>query len=203
MDKEQDKIYYITAQSYNAAKNSPHLEYFRKKGIEVLLLVDRVDEWLVSHLNEFNGKNLQSITKGKLDLPEETDKKKEKEDKKNYASMIKQIKEILGSKVKDVEITYRLTDSPACIVADQDDMGLEMQRIMQAAGQSTPESKPIFEINPSHHLIQKLNDETDDNIFAQWTKVLFEQSILSEGGSLEDPAAFVNNLNRLLGNLAK
>lgn len=201
--KDQDKIYYITAQSYNAAKSSPHLEYFKKKGIEVLLLSDRVDEWLVSHLNEYEGKQLQSVTKGKLDLPEEKDKKKEKEDKKNYASLIKHIKEILGTKVKDVEITYRLTDSPACIVADENDMGLEMQRIMQAAGQAMPESKPIFEINPNHELIQKLNEETDDTVFAQWTKVLYEQSVLSEGGTLENPAAFVNNLNLLLKNLAK
>lgn len=201
--KDQDKIYYITAQSYNAAKSSPHLEYFKKKGIEVLLLSDRVDEWLVSHLNEYEGKQLQSVTKGKLDLPEEKDKKKEKEDKKNYASLIKHIKEILGTKVKDVEITYRLTDSPACIVADENDMGLEMQRIMQAAGQAMPESKPIFEINPNHELIQKLNEETDDTVFAQWTKVLYEQSVLSEGGTLENPATFVNNLNLLLKNLAK
>lgn len=203
MPKDQEKIYYITAQSYNAAKSSPHLEFFKKKGIEVLLLGDRVDEWLVSHLNEFEGKQLQSITKGKLDLPEEKDKKQEKQDKKNYASLIKHIKEILETKVKDVQITYRLTDSPACIIADDNDMGLEMQRIMQSAGQAMPESKPIFEINPNHELIQKLNEETDDNVFAQWTKVLFEQSVLSEGGTLENPAAFVNNLNLLLKNLAK
>lgn len=196
MQKDQDKIYFLTASSYNAAKHSPHLEIFKKKGIEVLLLSDRIDEWLVGYLSEFDGKKLQSISKGKVDL--EDDKEEVKEQEKTLAPMLKQIKEILGEQVKEVQVTHRLTDSPACVVADEHDMGLEMQRIMQSAGQQVPESKPIFEINPEHKLIKKLHAITDDTQFEQWTWVLFDQALLAEGGQLENPADFVSRLNALL-----
>lgn len=195
MKEGQDKIYYITASSYNAAKNSPHLEIFKKKGMEVLLLSDRVDEWLVSYLSEFDGKKLQSISKGKIDLE---DAKEVEEQEKNFAPMLKQLKEVLGERVKDVQITTRLTDSPACVVADEEDMGLEMQRILQAAGQKLPESKPVFEINPEHALVKQLHGIEDDEQFAKWAVVLFEQAVLAEGGQLDNPADFVNRLNQLL-----
>lgn len=199
MKEGQDKIYYITASSYNAAKNSPHLEIFKKKGIEVLLLSDRVDEWLVGYLSEFDGKKLQSISKGKVDLGEdEKDKKETKEQEKELAPMLKQMKEVLGDRVKDVQITHRLTDSPACVVADEQDMGLEMQRILQSAGQKLPETKPIFEVNPDHPLIKRLHDVEDDDLFSKWAVVLFEQSVLAEGGQLNNPADFVSRVNQLL-----
>lgn len=195
MKEGQDKIYYITASSYNAAKHSPHLEIFKKKGIEVLLLSDRVDEWLVGYLSEFEGKKLQSISKGKVELEDVADIK---EQEKNLAPMLKHIKEVLDDKIKDVQLTNRLTDSPACIVADEQDMGLEMQRILQAAGQQLPNTKPIFEINPEHALIKRLHDIQDDVKFAQWVVVLFEQAVLAEGGQLENPADFVSRVNQLL-----
>ena len=198
MQEGQDKIYYITASSYNAAKNSPHLEIFKKKGIEVLLLSDRVDEWLVSYLGEFDGKKLQSISKGKVDLEDEKDQEEAKEKEKSFAPMLKQIKEVLGERVKDVQVTSRLTDSPACVIAGEEDMGLEMQRILQAAGQALPESKPIFEINPEHGLIKRLHDMQDDEQFARWSTVLFEQAVLAEGGQLDNPADFVSRVNQLL-----
>lgn len=196
MKEGQDKIYYVTASSFNAAKNSPHLEIFKKKGIEVLLLSDRIDEWLIGHLSEFEGKKLQSISKGKLELGD--DKEESKEQEKTFTPMLEQIKKILNDRVKDVQITHRLTDSPACVVADENDMGLEMQRILQSAGQKMPESKPIFEINPDHALIQRLHDTTDDTRFEQLTIVLFEQAVLAEGGQLDNPAEFVNRVNQLL-----
>jgi len=196
MKEGHDKIYYVTASSYNAAKNSPHLEIFRKKGIEVLLLSDRIDEWLVGHLSEFEGKKLQSISKGKLELDETKEETKEQE--KSLTPMIEQIKKILKDRVKDVQITHRLTDSPACVVADEHDMGLEMQRILQSAGQKLPESKPIFEINPDHRLIKRLHEITDDTHFEQLTVVLFEQALLAEGGQLDNPADFVKRVNQLL-----
>lgn len=204
MKEGQDKIYYITASSLNAARHSPHLEYFKKKGIEVLLLSDRVDEWLVGHLSEFEGKKLQSITKGKLDLEkvekgddaaEET--KTSEAEQETYRSILDQMKKILGARVKDVQLTDRLTDSPACIVADEQDMDLEMQRILKMSGQKIPETKPILEINPKHNLIQKLNNETDDERLADWANVLLDQSILAEGGTLDAPALFVSRMNRL------
>lgn len=203
MKEDQEKIYYITASSFNAAKNSPHLEVFRKQGIEVLLLSDRVDEWLVSHMPEYEGKSLQSITQGELDIKEEKDEAKEKEQEENFSSLVKQVTKVLGDKVKEVRLTNRLTDSPACIVADSNDMGLEMQRIMQAAGQAAPESKPIFEINPEHSLIIRLNQETDDETFSEWSHVLLDQATLAEGGELKDAAGYVNKINKLLTNLSK
>jgi molecular chaperone HtpG len=196
MKEDQDKIYYVTASSHNAAKNSPHLEIFKKKGIEVLLLSDRIDEWLVSYLSEFDGKKLQSISKGKLEFEEDQEEIKAQE--KTYTPMIEHIKKILGDRVKEVELTQRLTDSPACIIADANDMGLEMQRILQSAGQKMPAAKPILEINPNHALIKRLHDITDDVLFEQWSIVLFEQALLAEGGQLDNPADFVSRVNRLL-----
>ena len=196
MKKDQEKIYFVTASSHNAAKNSPHLEIFKKKGIEVLLLSDRIDEWLTGYLSEFEGKKLQSISKGKLEFDE--DKEEIKEQEKTYTPMLEQIKKILHDRVKDVLLTHRLTNSPACVVADENDMGLEMQRIMQSAGQKMPASLPIFEINPEHPLIKRLHDTTDDTRFEQWTIVLFEQAVLAEGGQLDNPADFVNRVNQLL-----
>lgn len=196
MKENQDKIYYITASSYNAAKNSPHLEIFKKKDIEVLLLSDRIDEWLTGHLGEFEGKKLQSITKGKVDLDQDEEQVKEQEE--SFAPMLKQIKSILDDRIKDVHITNRLTDSPACIVADENDMGLEMQRILQAAGQSMPTTKPIFEINPDHALIKRLHATEDDVRFEQLVLVLFEQAVIAEGGQLDNPADFVRRVNELL-----
>jgi len=197
MKEGQEKIYYLTASSYNAAKHSPHLEIFNKKGLEVLLLSDKIDEWLVGYLSEFDGKKLQSISKGKVDLPEseETDIK---EQEKTMEPLLKHIKEVLGDKVKEVQLTNRLTSSPCCVVADEQDMGLEMQRILQAAGQNTPVSKPVFEINPEHALIKRLHDIQDDNQFELWVVMLFEQALLAEGGQLDNPADFVGRVNQLL-----
>jgi molecular chaperone HtpG len=197
----QDVIYYITADSFEAAKNSPHLEIFRKKGIEVLLLSDKVDEWLVSHLTEYAGKKLQSVAKGDLDLgdmDDEESKKEQEKTKDEFDSVIKQMKEVLGDKVKDVRITHRLTDSPSCVVVEDNEMGAHMQRLMQAAGQNIGETKPIFEVNPEHNLVQNLKVEADDDRFNEWTNLLFEQAVLAEGGHLENPAQFVQRMNRLL-----
>lgn len=197
MKEGQDKIYYITASSHNAAKNSPHLEIFKKKGIEVLLLSDKIDEWLVGYMSEFAGKKLQSISKGKVELDDDSSEQI-KEQEKTLEPLINHIKKILGERVKNVLLTNRLTDSPACIVADEQDMGLEMQRILQAAGQQVPVSKPIFEINPEHALIKRLHDINDDNQFELWVVMLFEQAVLAEGGQLDNPADFVNRVNKLL-----
>lgn len=196
MKEGQDKIYYITANSYNAAKTSPHLEIFQQKGIEVLLLSDRVDEWLVGYLSEYADKKLQSISKGKVDLPEF-----EEQNQENLAEltpMIEQMKKILQSDVKDVRSTARLTQSPACIVADENDLGLEMQRILKATGQQLPDTKPILEINPHHPLIKKMHQITDDELFAEWSKMMYEQAVLAEGGHLDNPAAYVARVNQLL-----
>ncbi len=198
MTDGQDKIYYVTASSYNAAKHSPHLEIFKKKGIEVLLLSDRVDEWLVGYLSDFEEKKLQSITKGKLELDDVENKEDTPEKDETFASMLKQMQDVLGERVKDVRITHRLTDSPTCVVADDNEMGLEMQRILQSAGQAAPQSAPVFEINPEHALLARLNDVQDDELFKEWTEVLFEQALLAEGGTLDNPAAFVKRMNRLL-----
>ena len=201
MPEGQDKIYYITAENFAAAQNSPHLEIFNKKKIEVLLMVDRVDEWVAGHLTEFDGKHMQSVTKGDLDLGDLDDKQDEKakeEEQSNFESMLKQIKEALGEEVKEVRLTYRLTDSPACIVADTYDMGSHMQRIMKSAGQTVPQSKPIFELNPKHLLVLKLKAEQDDERFNAWARLLFDQAVLAEGGELADPASFVKRLNKFL-----
>ena len=209
MQEGQDKIYYVTAESFAAAKNSPHLEIFRKKGIEVLLLSDRIDEWLISHLDEFDGKHLQSVAKGDLDLDKAEDeetKKEREETAKDFESVVKQIKEVLGDKVSEVKLSQRLTDSPACLVADVYGMSLNMERIMKEAGQNMAfgmGKKPIFEINPGHALVMRLKEEQDDARFADLCHILFDQAILAEGGQLEDPAAFVHKLNGLLQGLLK
>jgi molecular chaperone HtpG len=206
MKTDQDKIYYVTADSFAAAKNSPHLEIFRKKGLEVLLLSDRVDEWLVSNLFEYEGKKMQSVMKGDLDLgklEDETEKKKQEEVKTEFADIVKRIKDSLGDKVKEVRLTHRLTDSPACLVTGDFDMSMHMQRIMQQAGQAMPSAKPILELNPEHMLVQRLREEQDEHRFGEWTNILFDQALLAEGGKLDDPAAFVKRMNTLLLELAK
>ena len=206
MKEGQDKIYYVTADSYQAAKNSPHLEIFKKKGIEVLLMGERIDEWLMQHLNEFDGKQLHSIARGDLDLgdldDEETKKAKE-EAEKQIEGVLERAKTALGEKVLDVKFTHRLTESPACIVADDNGMTTQMMKLMEAAGQPVPEVKYHFELNPEHQLVKLLADVQDETLFKNWTEVLFDQAALSEQGSLKDPATFVKNLNGLLASLAK
>ncbi|MCF2908183.1 molecular chaperone HtpG [Pseudoalteromonas sp. DL2-H2.2] len=206
MAEGQDKIYYVVADSFEAAKSSPHLEIFRKKGIEVLLLSDRVDEWMMSHLTEFAEKPFQSITRGDLDLgdmEDEESKKAQEESEKQVEGLVERIKEALGDKVKEVRFTHRLTDSPACVVVDDHDMSSQMQKLMESIGQSAPESKPIFELNPEHQLVKHLNVEQDEDKFAQWSEVLLDQALLAERGSLKDPAGFVARLNKLMLDLSK
>ena len=205
MKDKQDKIYYVTADSFEAAKSSPHLEIFRKKGIEVLLLKDRVDEWLVSHLTEYAGKKIVSVARGDLDLGEledKVEKEQQKQAENEFSNVLKQVKEILSEKVKDVRLTYRLTISPACIVADEYDMNANMQRIMESLGQPIPEVKPVFELNPQHAIVLRLKAEQNDERFAEWTHILFDQAVLAEGGHLKNPAEFVQRLNKLLLELA-
>ena len=201
MKEGQDKIYYVAGETFAAAKNSPHLEIFRKKGIEVLLLTDRVDEWALSFLTEFDGKPLQSVAKGGLDLgklADETEKKEQEKEAGEYKDLLERIKKALGEKVKDVRITQRLTESPVCLVADEHDMGMHLERLLKAAGQQVPDSKPILEVNPHHPLVGRLKSESDDARFGDWTQVLFDQALLAEGGQLEDPAGFVKRLNQLV-----
>ena len=201
MKDGQEAIYYITADSYEAAKHSPHLEIFKKKGIEVLLLSDRVDEWLLSTFNEFESKKLQSIAKGDLDLGKLEDEKEKEEKKKiekDAKSLIEKIQKALGEKVKEVKVTHRLTDSPACLVAGEHDLSGNLERLLKAAGQKTPDTKPILEINPSHKLIQKLENTTDSGRFNDFAEVIFDQALISEGGQLKDPVAFVKKVNQFL-----
>lgn len=200
MQEGQKTIYYVTAENFATAKNSPHLEIFRKKGIEVLLLTDPIDEWLTTHLNEYKEKTLQSVTKGELSLDEikadgEDDKEDSKKDDKKYDDLMKQVQEVLGEKVKEVRVTNRLTTSPACLVADENDMGRHLEQILKASGQDIPSSKPILEINPTHPIVQKLDGEKDEQLVNDWSHILFDQALLSEGGQLEDPAGFVHRLN--------
>ncbi|MAG75572.1 MAG: molecular chaperone HtpG, partial [Colwelliaceae bacterium] len=206
MKEGQDKIFYVVADSFDAAKNSPHLEVFRKKGIEVLLLSDRIDEWLVSHLTDFDGKQLQSVARGGVDLSAmEDEESKEAQEKleQEFDSVVKRMKEALGDKVKEVKISNRLTDSPAVIVTAEDDMSIQMQKLMASVGQEVPESQPIFEINAEHELVKHVADEQDEDKFTQWVDVLFEQATLAERGSLKDPASFVARLNKLMLSLTK
>lgn len=201
MKPEQEDIYYITADSFAAAKNSPHLEIFRKKGIEVLLMSDRVDEWLLGSLTEFEGKKLQSIAKGDLDLGKldnESDKEAQKKVEEEAKSLVERIKTTLDANVKEVRVTHRLTDSPACLVADEQDMSANLARMLKAAGQAAPETKPILEINPTHRLVEKLKAEKDDGKFTDYANILFDQALLAEGGQLDDPASFVRRINALL-----
>jgi molecular chaperone HtpG len=201
MQEGQDKIYYVSAESFTAAKNSPHLEIFRKKGIEVLLLSDRVDEWMMGSFPEFEGKKLQSVAKGDLDLGEldsDEDKEKQKKVEEESASIIKQLKEELAEKVEDVRVSHRLTSSPSCLILSEQDMALYMQNLMKQAGHDMPSNKPILEVNPTHPLIERMEAETDDEQFADWADILFDQALLAEGAQLEDPAGFVSKLNKLM-----
>ena len=199
MKEGQDKIYYVTAETFNAAKNSPHLEVFRKKGIEVLLLSDRVDEWVTGNLTEFDGKPLVSVAKGGLDLgalEDEAEKQEAEKAADEYKELLDKMKASLGERVKDVKVTLRLTDSPACLVADEHDLGMNLARILKAAGQNAPASKPILEINPSHPAVLRLKYEEKN--FDDWAAVLFDQALLAEGGTLDDPATFVKRVNQLM-----
>jgi molecular chaperone HtpG len=204
MKDGQSAIYFISADSFAAAKHSPHLEIFRKKGIEVLLLSDRVDEWLTSNLNEFDGKPLRSVAKGGLDLgvlEDEAEKVAQQEAEDAFKSLTDKIQATLGERVKGVRVTHRLTDSPACLVTGEGDMSANLERLLKAAGQSAPTVKPTLEINPQHALVTRLNRELDEARFADWANLLFEQALLAEGGQLEDPASFVRRLNGLLAML--
>ena len=199
MKEGQDKIYYVTAETFNAAKNSPHLEIFRKKGIEVLLLSDRVDEWVIGNLTEFDGKQLQSVAKGGLDLgtlEDEAEKQEAEKAADEFKDLLEKMKASLGERVKEVRVTHRLTDSPACLVADEHDLGMNLARILKAAGQDAPASKPILEINPHHPALLRLKSE--DQQFDDWAAVLFDQALLAEGGTLDDPATFVKRINQLM-----
>ena len=201
MQEGQSKIYYVTAETLKAAENSPHLELFRKKNIEVLLLADRVDEWLVSHLTEFDGKTLHSVAKGAVDLDELADEEEKKEQEKvadDNKDLVERIKTTLGDKVKEVRVSSRLTDSAACLVADENELSGNLERMLKAAGQDVPDTAPILEINAEHPLVTRMGDEQDQTRFDEWTLLLFDQALLSEGGQLEDPASFVKRLNGLL-----
>ncbi|PCK09671.1 MAG: molecular chaperone HtpG [Alteromonadaceae bacterium] len=201
MKDEQEKIFYVVADNYNTAKSSPHLEVFRKKGIEVLLLSDRVDEWLMGHLTEYKGKSFQDVSKGELDLGKldtEEEKKEQEKVEEEFKDFAERMKESLKDDVAEVRITHRLTDSPACLVIAADDMGAQMRRLMEQAGQAMPETMPTIEINPNHPLLQKMDQEQDEDRFSDLAKVVFDQASLAEGGSLKDPAAYVHRLNKLL-----
>ena len=202
MKEGQKAIYYITADSYVAAKNSPHLELFNKKGIEVLLLSDRIDEWMLSYLTEFDGKSLQTITKADLDLGDLADKEEteaQKEQDKAFDSFIERVKTLLGERVKEVRLTHRLTDTPAVVSTGNDQMTTQMAKLFAAAGQPVPEVKYTFELNPEHHLVKKVADIADEAEFADWVELLLEQAMLAERGSLENPTAFIKRINKLLG----
>jgi len=202
MKEGQDKIFYVTADSFAAAKNSPHLEIFRKKGVEVLLLTDRVDEWMLSFMHDFEGKELHSVAKGGLDLgamEDEAEKKEHAETETQYQELVGKMKEALADKAKEVRVTFRLTDSPACLVADEHELSGNLLRMLKAAGQDAPESKPILEINPQHPLVMRLKyEDTSGEKFKDWANILFDQALLAEGGMLADPASFVKRMNEML-----
>lgn len=203
MKEGQDRIYYVTAETFLAAKNSPHLEIFRKRGVEVLLLSERVDEWLVANLPEHEGKALASVAKGELDLSKlqtEDEKKEQQKQASEHRALVAKLKDALGDRVKEVRVTSRLTDSPSCLVADEHDMGGNLSRILKAAGQKAPLAKPILEINPGHPMVRRLNEEKTR--FADWSNLLFDQALLAEGGQLEDPAGFVRRMNELMLEMA-
>ncbi|KIH84456.1 Chaperone protein HtpG [Pseudomonas batumici] len=201
----QDKIYYLTGETYAQVKNSPHLEVFRKKGIEVLLLTDRIDEWLMSYLNEFDGKSFVDVARGDLDLgnlDSEEDKKAAEEVAKTKEGLVERIKTALGDAVSQVRVSHRLTDSPAILAIGEQDLGLQMRQILEASGQKVPDSKPIFEFNPGHPLIEKLDGEPDEDRFGDLSHILLDQAALAAGDSLKDPAAYVRRLNKLLVELS-
>jgi molecular chaperone HtpG len=206
MKDGQEKIYYITADSFAAAGNSPHLQVFRRKGIEVLLLSDRVDEWLVSHLTDFDGKPLASIAKGELDLDklaDESEKEAAKKTEDEFSDLVKRMQAVLEERVKEVRVSQRLTDSPSCLVTDENEMAVHMQRMLKQAGHAVPATRPILEINPEHVLVARLKDEADEARFASWSNILLDQAMLSEGGQLDDPISFVSRLNELLQEVTK
>ena len=198
----QEKIYYVTADSFAAAQHSPHLEVFRKKGIEVLLLHDRVDEWVVAHMPAFDGKSLQSVTKGDLDLgglaDSEEEAKQKEETEASLKPLVERIRKALGDKAKEVRLTHRLVDSPACLVTEQDGISANLERVLRAAGQAVPNVPLVLEINPEHPIVTRLKDETDEDRFKDWSHILFDQAMLAEGGHLDDPAGFVRRLNELM-----
>jgi len=205
MKEGQSAIYFITADGFAAARNSPHLEIFRKLGVEVLLLHDRIDEWVVSSLTEFEGKSLQSIAKGGLDLSalgDEAGKKEEAQHAEEHKGLLERMQKALSERASAVRVTHRLTDSPACLVSDEHGMSTNLERMLKAAGQNVPTSKPVLEINPGHPIVKRLNDETDESRFSDWSQILFDQATLAEGGQLEDPATFVKRLNDLMLTLA-
>jgi molecular chaperone HtpG len=206
MKSGQEKIYYIAAENFATAANSPHLEVFRKKGIEVLLLSDRIDEWLMGHLAEFDGKTFQDVGRGELDLGQlegEAEKKEKEQLAEQHKALLERAQQVLEGKVEAVRVTNRLTDSPACLVVGDYDMGAQMRRLLEAAGQKVPDTKPVFELNPGHPLVEKLAQEGEEGRFADLTEILFEQAQLAEGGQLKDPAAYVHRLNKLLLELAQ
>jgi len=201
MKDGQDKIYYITGETFAATQHSPHLEVFRKQGIEVLLLSDRIDEWLIGNLPEYSGKALQSVAKGALDLGKLEDEANAEEFKKaeeEYKGLLERMKNALGERVKEVRISHRLTQSPACLVVEEHDMGSSMRNLLKAAGHDVPQVVPILEVNTGHNLVKRLNDEQDEQRFSDWASILFDQSLLAEGGQLDDPAAFVRRLNEMM-----
>ena len=200
MNEGQDKIYYVVAENFNTAKRSPQLEIFRKRDIEVLLLSDRVDDWLVNQLQEFQGKSFQDVARGRLDLDDADDTEKQAREaaEKDSEGLVERLKPVFGEDVQEVRATHRLTDSPACLVVGDFDMGAQMKRIMEAAGQDVPDSKPILEINPGHPLIRRLDTESDEDRFADLARIIFDQANLAEGGQLADPAAYVERLNTLI-----
>lgn len=204
MAEGQDKIYYVVAENFNTAKHSPHLEVFRKKGIEVLLLSDRVDDWLMNHLREFDGKPFQDVGRGELDLAVDSEDDKAEQEKiaKQSEALVERLKGVLSEQVEEVRATGRLTESAACLVVGEHDMGAQMRRIMEAAGQDVPSSKPILEVNPTHPLLEMLDQEADEDRFADMAKVVFDQALLAEGGQLDDPASYVSRLNKLLVEMA-
>jgi molecular chaperone HtpG len=201
MPEGQEAIYYLTADSYAAAKGSPHLEVFAAKGIEVLLMTDGVDEWVVTHLGSFEGKPLRSVAKGALDLGKLEDEAKKRETEQAAEALkplAERLKGVLGDRVQEVRASHRLTASPACLVAGEYDVGRHLERLFKAAGQSLPSSKPVLEVNPGHPLIRRLDAEKDGERFADWGQLLYDQALLAEGGQLEDPAGFVRRLNGML-----
>lgn len=205
MKEGQEKLYYITADSFAAAKNSPHLEVFEKKGIEVLLMSDRVDEWMMSYLSEYDSKQFQSVAKGDLDLGKLEDEAEQEEVKKaadQYKDLVERMQKALGGKVKEVRVSHRLTKSPSCLVVEEQDMAVSLQKILKQAGHAVPNVEPILEINTDHPLVERLQSESDEARFGDWSHVLFDQAMLSEGGQLEDPASFVSRLNDLLLSVA-
>lgn len=201
MQTGQDKIYYITADSFSAGKNSPHLEIFAKKGVEVLIMYDRVDEWMMSYLNEFDGKSFSSVAKGDLDLGEIQDKEEKEQQEgveKEAEKLVERLKKQLDEKVADVKVSHRLTTSPACVVLGEQEMAMHMQQLMRQAGHEVPENKPTLEINPSHPILKKMDVEIDEDRFGDWSKLLLDQAILAEGGQLDDAAGFVHRMNELI-----